>query len=280
MLPHDKIPTQTTTMLKMICFGSGSSGNCFYLTADKQGLLIDAGVGIRNFKRFYKNYGLSFGALQALLVTHEHTDHVKAAGICSDEWHLPVLALPEVHAGIDRNLRVTRKVQPRYRHDLVLGEVYEVGVFEITAFAVPHDSAGHVGYKIRVGDVCYVHITDAGSVTEPMREAVREADYLTLEANYEPALLEAGPYPLYLRRRIMADRGHLANDEAGRLLADCASSRLKRVWLCHLSAENNSPQAALTSVTRTYLTTTGRAGLPFKIDVLNRVVPTGLFDLV
>lgn len=266
-------------MIKLICFGSGSSGNCFYLHAEGQGILIDAGVGIRHFKRYYSNYGLNFAQLQALFITHEHTDHVKAAGLCSDTWKMPVYALPEVHAGIDRNLRVTRKVQPHLRHDLTLGEVYEVGAFRITPFAVPHDSAGHVGYKVVVGEVCYVHITDAGSVTEDMRQAIAEADYLTLEANYEPALLEAGPYPLHLRRRIMADRGHMANDMAGLLLAECASPRLKRVWLCHLSAENNSPQAALATVTATYLHHTATTSLPFQIDTLNRVSPTGLFEL-
>lgn len=266
-------------MIKMICFGSGSSGNCFYLNAEGQGLLIDAGVGIRQFKRYYKNYGLNFAQIQALLITHEHTDHVKAAGLCSDEWRLPVLALPEVHAGIDRNLRITRKIKPEWRKDIELGHTYEVGPFQITAFAVPHDSAGNVGYKIVVGDVCYVHITDAGSITEAMRTAITEANYLTLEANYETALLEAGPYPYHLRKRIMADRGHMANDHAGTLLGQCASPHLKRVWLCHLSADNNSPQAALATVTRTYLQTTGAPALPFQLDVLNRVSPTGVFEL-
>lgn len=266
-------------MIKFICFGSGSSGNCYYLNCQGHGLLIDVGIGIRTFKKYYKNYGLSFGQLNAILVTHEHTDHVKAVGMVSDEWHLPVLATAGVHVGMQNNLRMTRKVAAERRQIIEYGVTTHIGPFSITSFAVPHDSSSNTGYKIEAEGQTFVLMTDAGSVTEDMRQAVSQADYLVLEANYEPALLDSGPYPLYLRRRIKAATGHMPNDEAGILLAESAESKLKRVWLCHLSEDNNRPTVALNTVTAKYCEVSGRETLPFRLEVLNRRIPTGIFEL-
>ena len=175
-------------MFKFISFGSGSSGNCYYLATATDALIIDIGVGIRTLKKQCRDYGVDLNKVNHVLITHDHTDHIKSVGSFSHDYKVPVYATKLVHMGIESNYCITRKVAPDLKVTIVPGLQLNLGDFVIKPFAVPHDSSENVGYEVRVGDVCFVIITDAGSITEECYEAIANANYLVIEANHDCAL--------------------------------------------------------------------------------------------
>lgn len=266
-------------MLKFISFGSGSSGNCYYLYTDDEALLIDAGVGIRTLKKHFHDYGLHLESIRNILITHDHADHVKSVGGLAQKYGIPVHTTHEVHAGIYQNWCVRKKIPMTQQHDLVKGQATQIGSFLVTPFAVPHDSLDCVGYQIAWKNIVLTIITDCGHITDEMPALIGASDYLVLEANYDPEMLQNGPYPEYLRRRIFGERGHLSNIECGKALANYATPRLKHVWLCHLSEENNHPELARKTVD-TILRGHGIvSGKDFELTVLKRKIPSEPFVL-
>ena len=159
-------------MLKFISFGSGSSGNCYYLYTETDGLIIDIGVGIRTLKKHFRDYGLSLSSIHYVLITHDHADHIKSVGSISHEYHLPIYATKNVHDGIDRNYCVARKLPAQMKRSIVPGEPMQLGCFHVTPFSVPHDATENVGYQVEVEGVTFCIITDAGCVTDEMKDYI------------------------------------------------------------------------------------------------------------
>ena len=266
-------------MLKFISFGSGSSGNCYFLFTENGGLMIDIGVGVRNLKKQFRDYGLSLSSVHHLLITHDHADHIKSVGSFSHEYQLPVYATEVVHLGIDRNYCVTKKINPQLKRFLTPGEPLQLDDFRVTPFAVPHDASQNVGYFIEAGGVNFCMMTDAGSVTPEMSSFISRADYLVIEANHDIEMLRQGPYPQYLKERIESCNGHLSNADCAKAIAENMTERLKQVWLCHLSEENNHPELARKTV-ETILRQYGIiAGKDIQLEVLRRTKPMGVFEL-
>lgn len=267
-------------MLNFISFGSGSSGNCYFIYTEKEGLLIDVGVGIRTLKKNFKDYGLSLTQIHHVFITHDHADHIKSVGSISHDYHLPIYATEAVHDGIDRNYCVARKITSQLRRYVVPGESINLDdVFKVTPFAVPHDSSENVGYFVEHDDKNICIITDAGMVTEEMKSFISKAQYLVIEANHDIEMLQQGPYPQHLKERILSGTGHLSNNACGEALANNMSEKLKHVWLCHLSEENNHPELARKTV-ETILRSYGIVvGKDLELEVLKRTNPTGLFEL-
>ncbi len=270
-------------MLQFISLGSGSSGNSYFLLADGFGLVIDLGIGIRIFKRSFRNYGLTLPSVKALLLTHDHTDHVKAAGALSAEMGIPVYASPEVHASIIANHHVAKKVPKELRRETSVEEAFEIGPFKIEAFKVPHDSADNQGYVIRYGQTVFVLLTDVGHFTEEAARAVRQANHLVVESNYDPQMLREGRYPARLKARISGGRGHVSNKETADFLsANLDPALIRNIWLCHLSAENNRAEIAARTV-REALTevgiVTGTPDSPTRLEALPRRTPSLLQTL-
>ena len=135
-------------MLRFISFGSGSSGNCYYLFTETDSLLIDVGVGIRTLKKHFHNYGLRFEDVHNILITHDHADHVKSVGSLSNDYHLPVYTTRKVHSGIENNYCVRKKINGANVHVVEKGVPFVLGEFRITPFGVPHDSTDNVGYQV------------------------------------------------------------------------------------------------------------------------------------
>ena len=188
-------------MFKFISFGSGSCGNCYYLYTENDGLLIDVGVGTRSLKKSFGDYGLHMlGGFSSILVTHDHADHIKSVGSLSKKLDLPVYATQLVHWGMDRNYCMKMKLAQANRHYVVKGEPFETSGFRITPFGVPHDSSDNVGYSIEHEGVVFTLLTDVGHITEEMKQIIKNTDYLVIEANYDPQMLQNGPYPRYLHR--------------------------------------------------------------------------------
>lgn len=269
----------TDKMLRFISFGSGSSGNCYCLFNDKDGLMIDAGMGTRTLKKGFREYGLSINDIHYLLITHDHADHVKSVGSISRDYSLPVYTTLQVHVGIEKNYCVRCKVGVERVKIIEKNVSFSLGDFRITPFGVPHDSTDNVGYKIQCGDINFCIITDAGHVTEEMKGFIGEADYLVIEANHDEEMLKAGPYPQHLKERIMGLKGHLCNKSCAIAIAENATSRLKHVWLCHLSEENNHPELARKTVEQILRSYGILVGADFQLDVLKRKMPTGIYEL-
>ena len=151
-------------MVKFISFGSGSSGNCYFLFTERDGLLIDVGVGIRTLKKNFKDYGLHLSQIHQVLITHDHADHIKSVGSLSYDFQLPVYATALVHRGIDRTYCVQRKVSADLRRIVEPGVQIQIGDFAVTPFSVPHDSSDNVGYFLEAEGISFCVITDAGMV--------------------------------------------------------------------------------------------------------------------
>jgi phosphoribosyl 1,2-cyclic phosphodiesterase len=144
---------------------------------------------------------------------------------------------------------------------------------------VPHDASENVGFEIQVEGVDFVIITDAGSVTDEMKDIIAHANYLVIEANHDVEMVKSGPYPEYLKKRILSHNGHLSNTDCGHAIAENMSEHLRQVWLCHLSEENNHPELArktVEAVLRSYGIVPGK---DLKLEVLRRQMPTGVYEL-
>ena len=266
-------------MLKFISFGSGSSGNCYYLCTATDGLLVDIGVGLRTLKKHARDYGVNLSRVRKILITHDHADHIKSVGSFSHEYNVPVYATEKVHKGIEHNYCVQRKLLSEQKQYLEPGTTVRLGDFMVTPFSVPHDANENVGYKIEVDGTVFVIMTDAGSVTEEMKGFISEANYLVIEANHDVEMLQSGPYPQYLKDRILSPIGHLSNTECGDELAENMTERLKHVWLCHLSEENNHPELArktVDAILRSYGIIPGK---DMELEVLKRKMPSEVYDL-
>jgi len=266
-------------MLKFISIGSGSSGNCYYLQTANDAIMIDAGVGIRTMKKHLHDYGIKLDSVKHILITHDHADHIKSVGVISIEYNIPVYATREVHVGIQRNYCVPKKVPTEMCKIIEKDTRIKIGDFWVTPFVVPHDSSGNMGYFIEAEGVTFCIMTDAGHVTEDMQKYIGMANYLVIEANYDSEMLKNGPYPEHLKTRIDGPTGHLSNKACAEAIANNATDKLKHVWLCHLSEENNHPVLALKTIEQTLRSYGIIAGKDFIVEDLKRKSPSKLYDL-
>ena len=265
--------------MQFISFSSGSSGNCYLLKTEHNMLLLDAGLSPRKVKQYLSDYGLSLSDADAILITHDHTDHIKGAGLMSEEYQLPVCTTETVHEGMCRNYCMPHKVPVALRRFVQKDTTFDLGDFKITPFEVPHDSSDCVGYFIEAEGVAFCIITDAGHVTDAIRQFVARANYLVLEANHDVDMLNMGPYPAHLKGRIKGEKGHLSNETGARLVAEYATPKLRHLWLCHLSEENNHPELVRKTYEQVFSEYGIKAGLDFSLTVLKRLVPSEMYIL-
>ncbi len=263
-------------------FGSGSSGNCYYLGTEEQGILIDAGISARYIRNGLKEMNLDFNNILAVLITHDHADHIRSVGRLGEYAHLPVYTTAEIHAGIDRNYGVTLKLRTARRF-FEKGVPFELFGMTINTFGISHDSTDCLGYSIDVMGERFVLITDCGTPNDNIEAAIRTANHLVIEANHDEQMLLNGPYPTFLKERILSDRGHQSNDTCGELLARNFHPDLRHIFLCHLSQENNDPQLAVNTVTQ-YLESVGAVigdgnNGTVLLRALDRTTPSPLFIL-
>ncbi len=266
-------------MLKFISFGSGSSGNCYYIYTENHGVLIDAGVGVRKMKKYFDEFGLKQSHIKYIIVTHDHADHIKSVGAISDKLSIPVYATKEVHKGILLNYCVHRKVNPNNVRIIKEEETLELGDFKITCFKVPHDSLDNIGFFITYEDIHFCIMTDIGHITPTLEEYINKAHYLVIEANHDEEMLLNGTYPDFLKQRVAGEFGHLSNRLCAKALKENASINLRHIWLCHLSEENNHPELARKTI-EMELSKSNILNLEeIKLDVLRRTTPSEIFTL-
>lgn len=230
-------------MPRFLSLSSGSNGNCYYIGNMDSGILIDAGIGIRTLKQRLENSGLGLDAIRMLLVTHDHTDHIRGIGSIAKRLSVPIYTTSVLHSAIARKNGIGEEISG-CRRVLRTGQEIVIGEYGITAFEVPHDATQTLGYRIRTDGHSIVIMTDLGRVPEYALEYCREADYVVIESNYDMDMLIHGSYPPELKARVISERGHLSNDMCADAIRRFLHPRLKGVFLCHLSQDNNSPDIA------------------------------------
>ncbi len=229
--------------MRFCVLGSGSGGNSTLVECGGTTLLIDAGFSGVEITRRLNKIGRRPEQLSAILVTHEHNDHVSGVGIMSRRCGLPVYANGATHEAASSRVRKLAA----YR-EFTTGEGFAVGKLAIHPFAISHDTADPVGFTISDGSSVFGYCTDTGKVTQLMRHHLGRCHGLVLEANHDPQMLRDGPYPLPLKQRVGSGQGHLANPDTARLIRDLQGDRLAHVVLAHLSDTNNAPELAFRAV--------------------------------
>lgn len=235
-------------LLYYISFGSGSSGNSSYIGTSRGGVLIDAGIRADEIEKKIKSNGIDIKKIHGVLLTHDHSDHVKYAyTLVRNHRHMKVFCTNRVLQGLLRRHDISKRIKDY--HQPIFKEIpFKVGDFEITAFEVPHDGSDNMGFSISFGERNFVLATDMGEVLPRARHYMGMADYLVIEANYDLRMLLSGRYPEFLKARIQTANGHMDNDATARFLKEIYSERLKHIFLCHLSQDNNTPEKALAKV--------------------------------
>lgn len=222
---------------------SGSGGNCSYLKAGNTEILIDAGGSTRRIECALKELNTSLSNISAIYITHEHSDHVSALPVLLRSHGIPVYITAE--SAICMCSDATSDLFREHFYTIQPGKVYETGDIALIPFATPHDSAMSVGYRICVqGKECLGYATDTGHVTDTMRRFLSGCKRVVVESNHDVKMLKNGPYPPYLKHRILSQNGHLSNNDCAEFVCELVDSGCESIMLAHLSKENNTPDAA------------------------------------
>jgi phosphoribosyl 1,2-cyclic phosphodiesterase len=230
--------------LRFRVLGSGSSGNCTLVEGGGARILLDAGLGPRQLAERLWSTGVDPASLDAVFLSHEHTDHARGALAFAAKWGVPLAGTRGTEAAA--GLREAKL--PRFQA-IAPGETRAFSRLTVRAVAVPHDAAAPVAFVVAAGDAALGHATDVGHVQRGLVEALRSCATLLVESNYDPAMLRDGPYPWGLKERILGPLGHLSNGEVARLLEQGLGPACQRVVLAHLSRTNNHPELALMAAT-------------------------------
>lgn len=246
---------------------SGSSGNCIYVASDRTKILVDAGLTGKKIQEGLKEIGVSPNDINAIVVTHEHDDHIKSAGILSRRFNIPIYANTNTwEAMLDKigdinmdNIKIFDGYSP-----------FDIGDVCVVPYPIPHDAAAPCGYSF-IHDRCKVSIaTDIGYASEAVKNNIKDSDLILLESNHDVEMLKVGPYPYPLKLRILSDSGHLSNEACGNTIVEILNSRIKKVVLGHLSKTNNYPELALRTVLSILEMNGIRDGRDIDIDIAMR----------
>jgi phosphoribosyl 1,2-cyclic phosphodiesterase len=252
------------------------------LETERTTLLIDAGLGRREMSRRFEALGRQRPErVDAILVTHEHSDHSSALAQLTREWNCPAYLTELTHREIQKMYTDGPKTKIDRVEYIRAGVKLEIGEIEVTPFAIPHDAADPVGYAFRTNGTKVAIVTDLGYLPELVKQHMREADFLLLESNHDLEMLKAGPYPWYIKQRVMSRTGHLSNTIVSEFLADTDvfDARPRHLVLAHLSEQNNTPDVARISAEEAL----GRRleGFSFRgtLHIASQRTPLGPFEL-
>lgn len=266
--------------LAVCSLASGSSGNCFLVRTENTAVLVDAGISGRQVANGLSDLGISIKDISAVLITHEHSDHIKGLKIVQKNSGACVYASKGTVSGIpfSDELKDVRLFVP--------GDEFLVGDLNIKTFRTSHDAAEPCGYSFTAEGKQVSIVTDTGCVSWEVFEQMKTADVLVLESNHDESVLRMGRYPWFLKQRILSDRGHLSNDAAANALlevlrqeAESGTKKRRLVLLAHLSKENNFPEMALQTMSNILSLGGFAPGADLQIRVLSRSEPSPLYIL-
>lgn len=233
-------------MPRFASIASGSSGNSVYFGTDNTHILIDAGISNKRIEEGLKKLGLKVSDLSGVLITHEHSDHIQGLKTLTKKYQIPIYATKGT-LGYIKNKNIITGYEELCN---VIAADTEFSIADIDAkpFKISHDASEPVGFRLSSAGKSVAVATDMGVYDEYIVDKLQDLDAILLEANHDIGMLEAGPYPYHLKRRILGSKGHLCNEIAGKLLARILNDNIKHVLLGHLSKENNYPSLAYETV--------------------------------
>lgn len=231
--------------MKGFCpLASGSKGNCIYVGTNQTKILIDAGISARALEKRLNEINVDLTDIDAILITHEHMDHILGLKMLALKMGIPILANHETAKGIVQTLGGEC---PKFKI-FSTGESFEFADIEVHPFSIPHDTLDPVGFTMRIDNLKIGFCADIGFATSLVQHQLSHCDYLYLEANHQISMVHASSRPMIYKQRVLSKSGHLSNGESGNLLVNVYSPKLKHVHLAHLSSECNSPEVALTTI--------------------------------
>ena len=232
-------------MLKFCSLYSGSSGNCLYVSSNNTKILIDCGTSCKKICEGLASIDSSIEDIDAILVTHEHSDHIQSLGMVSKKYNIPVYANIETWDAMEKQKeKISFENIKHFKND----EDFILNDLTIHPFSTPHDAANPCGFNIHNGKKKLSIATDLGHMNNDIFKQLEKSSFILLESNYDPEILKVSKYPFHLKQRIAGPHGHLSNETAGKTISALMKKDLKQVVLGHLSKENNFPELAYQTV--------------------------------
>lgn len=262
-------------MFKFCSLYSGSSGNSLLVESTNTKILIDAGESAKKITEALSLINVDINDIDAILVTHEHSDHVKGLGTISKKYNIPVFANSKTWDAMSEQ---GNKIVDKNKCYYTPNDKFEIGELKIEPFQIPHDAANPCGFNIFNDSQKISIATDIGHMTSEVIHKLEDTSFLLLESNYDPNILKCSKYPYNLKQRIAGPLGHLPNADAGKTISYLMNSGLKNVMLGHLSKENNFPELAYKTVVDELLERNCNENA-INITVANRMSPSTIIDL-
>ena len=233
--------------LRFSVLASGSTGNMLYAGTDKQKLLVDAGLSGKAAEAHFKQVGADIQEVAGILVTHEHSDHIKGLGVLARKYKLPIYANEKTWKAMEH---LIGEVPTEQKFVFPVGAVQSFGDIDVESFGVSHDAAEPMFYVFHHAGKKLVLITDTGYVSDRMKGIIKGADAFIFESNHDVEMLRMGRYPWSVKRRILSDVGHVSNEDAALAMAEVITDNTKHIYLAHLSQDNNMKELARLSVSQ------------------------------
>ena len=234
--------------MRFSVLASGSTGNAVYVENDEHSFLIDAGLSGKKMEQLFANIDRDMKNLSGILVTHEHSDHIKGLGVIARKYNIPVYANAKTWTAMDG---LVGTIPTDLCFDFDMETVKTFGSLDIQSFAVSHDAADPMFYTFHDNGRKLVVITDTGYVSDRMKGYIAAADAYVFESNHDVSMLQMGKYPWNIKRRILSDVGHVSNEDAAVAMADVVAEKQTQIYLAHLSKDNNMKDLARMSVEQT-----------------------------
>lgn len=231
--------------MRFSVLASGSTGNAFYIETKETRLLVDAGLSGKQLDRLFGEINIDPCNLSGILVTHEHSDHIKGLGIFARKYNLPIYANEKTWHAMESNIG---KLSVDQKFHFEANRVQTFGNIDVESFSVSHDAVDPMFFSFHSGGKKVVLVTDLGYVSERIKKTIEGANAYVFEANHDVSMLQMGHYPWNVKRRILGDSGHVSNEDCGLALCDVISNETERVYLAHLSKDNNMKELARMSV--------------------------------
>lgn len=255
--------------MNLCSIASGSSGNCTYIGTDNTHILLDAGITCKRIVLGLTDLGVNPSEVDGILITHEHSDHIKGIAVLCKKYDIPIYATNKTKKEMIRIIG-NEKISENAFIEIKTNKDINIKDVTVKAFNTLHDSVDPVGYTLKNGNRKIGFATDLGNYNDYIIDNLSESQILFLEANHDIRMLQVGPYPYFLKQRILSDHGHLSNERSGQLLCELLHDNLKHVVLGHLSKENNYESLAFESIQCEINTKSKYEAKDFNIFVANR----------
>ncbi|ADK17208.1 MULTISPECIES: MBL fold metallo-hydrolase [Clostridium] len=224
---------------------SGSSGNSIFIASDNAKILIDAGLSGKSIENALLKIGHKPNDIDAILVTHEHSDHIKGVGVLSRKYDIPIYANTLTWKAMLKSIGKIKE----HNIKIIYDNYINIKDMDIVSYGISHDAADPYGYAVNCKNKKACVATDLGFMSDHIKDILKDSDLILLESNHDVEMLKFGPYPYDLKRRILSKVGHLSNDDCGMVIPDILNGKFKRIILGHLSKINNYPELAYETVT-------------------------------